>query len=148
MRREREIIRSAFLTLFFVTLSSAAEKPPLASWPFEQGKSPDRILGYHKSVPGVVGAGLRFDGQTTSVVRAAADAPRLGDAFTIEAWVAVQTYPWTWCALVNQERDRKAGYFFGLDPEGRFGLQIAVDGQWREVRSDAGVQSVQHTRHA
>ena len=137
MRRGREIIGSAFLALFFLSLASAAEKPPLASWPFDPGKNPDRILGYHKYVPGIVGTGLRFDGQTTSVVRAAASAPRIGDAFTIEAWVAVQTYPWTWCALVNQERDRKAGYFFGLDPEGRFGLQIAVDGRWREVRSES-----------
>ena len=85
---------------------------------------------------GISGTGLRFDGQTTSVVRAAALAPRLGDSFTVEVWAAIQTYPWTWCALVNQEKDRQAGYLFGIDPEGYFGLQLAVGGAWVECRSD------------
>jgi len=113
----------------------AADKPPVASWSFDQGKGADEIRGFQKSVPGVAGNGLRFDGQTTVVVRGAAKAPRLGGPFSVEAWVALQTLPWTWCAVVNQEKDRQAGYFFGLDPEGRFGLHLAVDGQWRESRS-------------
>ena len=131
------LIPGLFLMVLFVSLSAIADKSPAASWPFDQGKGPDRIQGYHKFVAGIAGTGLRFDGQTTSVVRAAAKAPRLGDTLTIEAWAAIQTYPWTWCALVNQEKDRKAGYFFGIDPEGYFGLQLAVDGKWREFRSEA-----------
>jgi len=57
--------------VLFVSLSAIADKSPAASWPFDQGKGPDRIQGYHKFVPGIAGTGLRFDGQTTSVVRAA-----------------------------------------------------------------------------
>jgi len=30
----------------------------------------------------------------------------------------------------------KRGYFFGIDPEGRFGLHLAVDGKWQESKSD------------
>jgi hypothetical protein len=118
-----------------VGLAFAADKPPVASWSFDQETGVDTIRGFRKFVPGVAGNGLRFDGQTTAVVRGASKAPRLGGAFSIEAWVAIQTYPWTWCAVVNQEKDRQSGYFFGIDPEGRFGLQLAVDGQWRESRS-------------
>jgi hypothetical protein len=114
----------------------AVDKPPVASWSFDKGSGADEIRGFRKFVPGIAGQSLRFDGQTTSLVRAAARAPRLGDAFTVEAWAAIQTYPWTWCALVNQEKDHKAGYFFGIDPEGYFGLQLAVDGRWQECRSD------------
>jgi len=118
-----------------VAMALAAGNPPVASWSFDQGSGADAVSGFRKFVPGVAGSGLRFDGQTTAVVRGASKAPRLGGAFSIEAWVAIQAYPWTWCAVVNQERDRKSGYFFGLDPEGRFGLHVAVDGQWRESRS-------------
>jgi len=121
--------------LVFVGMALAADKPPVASWSFDQVSGADDIRGFRKFVPGAAGKGLRFDGQTTAVVRGASEAPRLGGAFSIEAWVAIQTLPWTWCAVVNQEKDRKSGYFFGIDPEGRFGLHVAVDGQWRESRS-------------
>jgi len=117
---------------------AAAEKTPIASWSFD-GPGSDVVRGFHRSVDGVAGKALRFDGQTTAVIRPAAKAPRLGGAFSVEAWVALQTYPWTWCAIANQEKDRRAGYFFGVDPEGRFGLQVAVEEQWLECRSNAGL---------
>jgi hypothetical protein len=118
---------------------AAAERTPVASWSFDGDMGADIIRGFRKFVPGTAGDGLRFDGQTTVVVRAAARMPRLEGAFTVEAWVAIETYPWTWCAVVNQEKDHRAGYFFGIDPEGRFGLQVAVDGRWQECRSSAGL---------
>jgi hypothetical protein len=129
--------RLAILSFIVVLagLAYAADKPPVASWSFDQETGVDAILGFRKFVPGVAGNGLRFDGQTTAVVRGASKVPRLGGPFSVEAWVAIQTYPWTWCAVVNQEKDRQSGYFFGIDPEGRFGLQVAIDGQWRESRS-------------
>ncbi|MCK7478381.1 MAG: LamG domain-containing protein [Candidatus Moduliflexus flocculans] len=105
---------------------TAAEKTPIASWSFDPGSAGDEVRGFQKIVDGVAGQALRFDGQTTAVVRPAAKMPRIGGAFSVEAWVALQTYPWTWCAIANQEKDRRAGYFFGVDPEGRFGLQVAV----------------------
>ena len=135
MRRLQILIMAGLLA----SVAFAADRPPVASWPFDQGVSGDEVRGYHKYVDGVVGRALRFDGQTTVVVRAAARMPRVEGAFSVEAWVAVQTYPWTWCAVVNQEKDRRAGYFLGIDPEGRFGLQVAVNGRWEECRSSAGL---------
>jgi hypothetical protein len=118
---------------------AAAEKIPIASWSFDQGSGGDEVRGFQKIVGGVAGKALRFDGQTTAVVRPAAKMPRIGGAFSVEAWVALQTYPWTWCAIANQEKDHRAGYFFGVDPEGRFGLQVASSGGWQECRSDVGL---------
>jgi hypothetical protein len=127
---------AAFLSaLALAGAAFAADKPAAASWSFEADGGSDVIRGFQKFVAGVSGRALRFDGQTTVVVRAAARAPRLDGAFTVEAWVALQTLPWTWCAVINQEKDRRAGFFFGVDPEGRFGLQAAVGGRWRESRS-------------
>jgi hypothetical protein len=117
----------------------ATDRPPVASWSFDQGAAGDELRGFHKYVDGVAGKALRFDGQTTAIVRPAVKMPRIDGAFSVEAWVALQTYPWTWCAIVNQEKDRQAGYFFGIDPEGRFGLQVASSGGWQECRSDVGL---------
>jgi len=133
--------RLKILTLAGLLTSSllAAERPPVASWPFDGSTGADVIRGFHKFIPGAAGNGLRFDGQTTVVIRAAARTPRVRGAFSVEAWVALQTYPWTWCAVVNQEQDRRAGFFFGINPEGRFGLQVAAEGRWQECRSSAGL---------
>lgn len=124
------------LTILLANAPLAADQAPVASWSFD-GPGSDGIRGFHKPAKGVSGEALRFDGQTTMVIRAAAQAPRLGGAFSVEAWVAIQTYPWTWCAVVNQEKDRRAGFFFGIDPEGRFGLQVGSSGGWQGCRSGA-----------
>jgi hypothetical protein len=95
----------------------------------------DEISGNFKFVEGVAGKALKFDGFTTSVIRKAEQAPKLGDAFTIEAWVALGAYPWNWCPIVSQSDFGKSGYYFGVDSNGRFGLCVKAGGQWYECRS-------------
>jgi len=79
-------------------------------------------------VPGVSGNGLRFDGYTTSVVRKAESAPKFHGSFSLQAWVALDTYPWNWIPVVDQEQDRQSGYFFGLDAFGHVSLQVQCMG--------------------
>ncbi len=133
-------MKRAALRVLILLLASAvlgAQRAPVTGWSFDRGKDGDDIRGFHAFVPGVAGDALRFDGQTTTVIRKASRTGRLGPAFWVEAWVAIQEYPWTWCAIVNQEKGHKAGYFFGIDPDGRFGLHVAVAGRWQESQSDA-----------
>jgi len=132
--------RLQILTLAGILVSSlfAEDRVPIASWSFD-GPGTDEVRGFHKFVDGVAGKALRFDGQTTTVVRSAVKNPRIDGPFSVEAWVALQTYPWTWCAIVNQEKDRQAGYFFGIDPEGRLGLQLATREGWQACRSSVGL---------
>ena len=33
--------------------------------------------------------------------------------------MAIQTYPWNWVAIVDQEKDHHSGYYFGIDAQGR-----------------------------
>ena len=99
----------------------------------------DSILGNYSVVQGILGLGLKCDGFTTRIVRNAENSPRLTNKFTIEAWIAPQTYPWNWCAIVNQEFNHQRGYFFGIDAEGRIGLHLAINRQWREFISDEKV---------
>jgi len=117
----------------------------LAWWKFESGDGKtaldsvsgikDQIKGLAKYVQGSSGKGLRFDGFTTSIVRSSDKAPKLGDAFTFEAWIAIQAYPWGVCAIINQEKDRKTGYLFGVDARGYVYLDLSVNGKWQQLKS-------------
>ncbi len=127
------------------TVAFAVDNGPAAWWKFDEGRGKialdsitekeDPIQRNFWYLPGVRGTGLKLDGFTTHIIRKAKDAPRLRDSFTVEAWVAPQAYPYNWCAIVNQERDHRAGYFFGIDDFGRVGLHLAIDGKWRECSS-------------
>ena len=62
--------------------------------------------------------------------------PEITGAFSVEAWVAPQAYPWNWCAIVNQEFEHQRGFFFGIDAEGSVGFHAAIARQWRECISE------------
>ncbi|MHC4061997.1 MAG: LamG-like jellyroll fold domain-containing protein, partial [Planctomycetota bacterium] len=98
--------------------------------------SKDRIRGNFKFVEGVSGKALKSDGLTTSVTRKADKAPKLGETFTIEAWVALGAYPWNWCPIVSQADFGKNGCYFGIDSNGRVGLCFSVGGKWYICRSE------------
>lgn len=93
---------------------------------------------------GVTGSGLKLDGFTTCVTRKASDTPRLTNAFTVEAWIAIAAYPWNWCPIVSQQKEERTGYTFGIGPEGELGLQLSLDGifyraKWRVCTSEAKI---------
>jgi beta-fructofuranosidase len=122
----------------------------VAWWRFEEGEVKkahetisgieDEIRGNFKFVGGSSGSALKFDGFTTSVVRKAEQAPKLGDAFTIEAWIALGAYPWNWCPIVSQADFGESGYYFGIDSQGRFGLSVKTGGEWLSCKSEIPVE--------
>jgi hypothetical protein len=95
----------------------------------------DRLSGNFRLVRGVRGQAVKFDGYTTRVIRSGNRAPRLGEAFTMEAWVAPAALPWNWCPVLSQEKDGLVGYSFGIGPLGEFGLRVSVRGEWKECLS-------------
>ncbi len=97
------------------------------------------ILNHYQWVKGVSGDGLKFDGFTTLVELAPKDAPKVGPGFTVESWIAMQSYPWNWVPIIDQHQDEASGYFFGIDAEGRPGLQLSVWGIWNICRSDVRI---------
>ncbi|MBM3309980.1 MAG: LamG domain-containing protein [Candidatus Aminicenantes bacterium] len=115
---------------------SGQDEAPASHWTFDAG-SKETVEGRFQFVPGVAGTGLKFDGYTTRVVRKASAAPRLGEAFTLEAWVAMAALPWNWCPVLSQERGGLVGYSFGIGPRGEFGLKVSVRGVWRECVSSS-----------
>jgi hypothetical protein len=126
--------------ILLANIAVAQNDAPVAWWKFDEGSGNiardeassigDNVLNNHQWAKGVSGTGLKFDGFTTLVERAAKDVPQLGPQFSIEAWVAIQTYPWNWVAIVDQEKNYHSGYYFGIDPEGHLGLQLSVWGTW------------------
>jgi len=125
----------------FGSLLEAAQGPdPVAWWRFENvgeeqiyettGQTYDSISGNFKRVEGVVGSALRLDGFTTLITREAAKAPRLEEAFTLDAWVAVAAYPWNWVPILAQENEEESGYVFSVGPQGRVGFKMSVGENW------------------
>ncbi|HUW20744.1 MAG TPA: LamG domain-containing protein [Sedimentisphaerales bacterium] len=150
---------TAFILTFtlYCRCACAGEDGPVAWWRFDEGEGAkaldsasqkeDSISGNFTYIRGVAESALKCDGFTTRVVRRAADAPRLEDEFTVEARVLPQEYPWNWCAIVNQEKDHKAGYFFGIDQIGRVGLHLAVNGKWRQCTSSETIPFMEKWSH-
>ncbi len=144
--------RSSFRYLFIILIvfnALADEKNPVAWWTFDEASGSraidsatgiaDSVEGHFRHAQGVRGNGLKCDGYTTRIIRSAKTAPIITGAFTVEAWVAPQSYPWNWCAVVNQEYEHQRGFFFGIDAEGRIGLHLAVKRQWRECVSEVKI---------
>ena len=150
-RRWWTIVGSALVSVVSsdtVSLAQGAVKP-LAQWRFDESQGPaaqddagggaDIIAGLYKFVRGVAGNALQFDGYTTSIQRPWPRVPPIAGGFTVEAWVALDAYPWNWVPIVDWERDMQAGFLFGIDPYGRIGLHAAVAGSWQVLSSSAKV---------
>lgn len=140
---------SVLILLLIVSAASSQSVSPAAWWKFNDGQGNTSldsvngvrtpILNHHKWVRGVDGGGLQFDGFTTVIEVPAKNAPRLNRGFTIEAWVALASYPWNWVAIIDKHPNHESGYYFGIDAEGRLGLKVAVWGTWQILRSQIRV---------
>ena len=118
----------------------AAAAPPTVCWTFDEARDTgaaqqarerlDSLQGAIEVVPGVRGSGLKFDGFTSRLVRAAKDLPHFGPALTVEAWIAPQEYSWAWTGIVDHDQDARAGFFLGLNHLGQAGFYASVGGQW------------------
>ncbi len=128
------------LLVLFGTERVYAEETAVAHWTFD-GKTTesvkdtvsgtaDVISGNFRVVTGVSGEALKFDGYTTMVVKKAAEVPALGSAFTLEAWVALAAYPWSWCPVVCHTQEN-AGYALEIGPSGEVAVKVFSGSAWR-----------------
>jgi hypothetical protein len=139
------IASTLFIVLGGAPTVQAQAQEPVAKWSFDESDGAtaresvtgvdDKITGIFKHVPGVSGGALRFDGDTTGMVHPSAAAPKLTSAFSIESWIAINTYSWNWIPIVDQRKGEEAGYLFGIDSFGHLGLQLAANGHWESLTS-------------
>lgn len=105
---------------------------------------------------GISGTALQFDDVSTQLSFPASSSPKPETAITLEAWVAIGAYPWSWCPIVQQcddvpeelasemiqgtaaqyKKEDDRGYFLGIDGHGHPGMKIRVGGNWEELTSD------------
>jgi Concanavalin A-like lectin/glucanases superfamily len=137
---KRLVVAATWFLICIPIFVRAQSRGPVAEWSFNEtdGKvahdsvsgTDDAIVGLFKHVAGVSGNGLRFDGETTGITRGHKGVPQTTAGITVDAWIAVNAYPWNWVPLVEHRREEQAGYSFGIDSFGHLGLRVAVDGQW------------------
>ncbi|MHC4207761.1 MAG: LamG domain-containing protein, partial [Planctomycetota bacterium] len=89
---------------------------PVAWWKFDEAKGDiavDSVSGKkctiegHKSLwkKGVSGTALQFDGYNSIIRLSASKAPKVSSALTLEGWVAIGAYPWSWAPIIQQADD-------------------------------------------
>ena len=139
-RTEKIILFLFFLMASFKPILFAKEDGLVAWWKFNSDDGnrtrdditgiQDTIEGNFKYAQGVSGTALKLDGFTTRVLRAAKDAPELGESFTVEAWIALGEYPWNWCPVLTTELDEIKGFRLMVGPYGQVSMEMAIGEQW------------------
>jgi hypothetical protein len=130
---------------FFAPYGTCEDTDPVAWWSFD-GETresirdsisgmDDPITGNFRSLKGVSGQAIKFDGYTTMVARKGTEAPVLSSAFTIEAWLAIAAYPWNWCPVVSH-KDSSAGYALEIGPDGELAVKVFSGNAWRGCISE------------
>ena len=96
----------------------------------------DSVCGNHEYVPGVKGKAIKLDGFRTYIRRDRDNSPPPAGAFTVESWVALASYPWSWCPVVDCSYPNIKGFFLGVDSEGHVGFKIAAGSSWYEATTE------------
>ena len=89
---------------------------PVAWFRFDEGKGDftsesiggaESVITGHKSLwkKGMSGTALQFDGYNTTIMIEGDKAPEISEAITLESWVVIGAYPWSWCPIVQQADD-------------------------------------------
>lgn len=154
MFRKIVLILVSLLICFSATLLA---QEPILYWNFETIENcslveavtgiADILEGNFKVAEGIRGKGLRFDGFTTCLRRKPEHAVWPGDAFTVEAWVALGNYPWNWCPILTTESDEIKGYRLLVGPLGQVSLQAAIEEQWVSCTTRQEVMPLRRWMH-
>ena len=96
----------------------------------------DSVFGNHEYVPGVQGNAIKLDGFRTYIRRDRDNSQPPAGAFTVESWVALASYPWSWSPVVDCSYPNIKGFFLGIDSEGHVGFKIAAGSSWYEATTE------------
>lgn len=107
---------------------------PAVSWNFDDGLSAHKDLvtenqsGNSSTASGLMelykkgvsGTALAFDGYTNEVRYSQSNSPAFGTAFTAEAWVAPNAYPWEVAPIIHRSYDiGDTGFLLGMTAHGK-----------------------------
>ncbi len=108
----------------------------------------DSLYGNFEYVPGIDGHAIKLDGFRTYIKRNSNNSDRLVNNFTVESWIALASYPWSWSPVVDCSYPKIKGFFFGIDQVGHIGFKIATGSSWYEVTTERKVSLKEWTHVA
>jgi hypothetical protein len=104
------------------------------------------LLGNAVGAPGVQGKCLILDGLTSFATLESSQIPKLENAFTVEAWIALGAYPLASAPIVDLHDPAKGGLFFGIDAHGRLVIGVRAGNRWQSL-TGAGVIPLRQWHH-
>ena len=99
----------------------------------------DSVFGSFEYVPGIYGNAIKLDGFRTYIKRDHFSSNSLDGEFTVESWIALASYPWSWSPVLDCSYERIKGFFFGIDSEGHVGFKVASGNSWYEVTTKMNI---------
>jgi hypothetical protein len=93
----------------------------------------DSLYGNFKYVSGVHGKAIKLDGFRTYIRRNRYSSTIPKGPFTVESWIALASYPWSWSPVIDCSYKEINGFFLGIDREGHAGFKIAAGSSWYEI---------------
>lgn len=134
-------VLAASLPLISIDEAIAQTSAPSIYWDFDQSSDATFETQFPQPdfVPGVTGKGWRSDGFSSSVSAPLALSPEGG--FSVDAWVALESYPSGYerpveeqvTASIAQQASKGRGFDLYIDPFGRWGLRVATERGYVEV---------------
>jgi len=140
-----------------VTGQSRQEEGLLAWWRFDSIENNKQlieevsgqrnpIISYFQSAPGIRGKSIKLDGYHSRIESTPLQLEGK-KALYMEAWVALQSYPWNRCPIINQGRafsqEQEAGegsdFFFGFDAYGHLIFELLLGDSLCSIRSPEAV---------
>lgn len=150
------VLSSCVLALYFGNFGSqstfanseSAEKDTICWWGFDDdgeetalekvGQKKDSVFGNVEYVPGVYGKAIKLDG-FGAYIKKGQNTVKPEGAFTVESWVALASYPWSWSPVADCSYPKIKGFFFGIDREGHVGFKTAAGRSWYEVMTTKNI---------
>ena len=146
------ILNLLFIASFFLTASATFGQNSgdlISWWPFDEKREnfvldeiqqkKDTVYGSYEYVPGVYGNAIKLDGFRTYISSNQNNSNSLSGAFTVESWIALASYPWSWSPVVDCSYEKLNGFFFGIDREGHVGFKIGAGSSWFEITTAMNV---------
>ncbi len=136
---------AGFITPSSYAQAESSEAENICWWSFntesktsvldEVGQKNDSAYGSIEYVPGIHGKAIKLDG-FRSYIKRDQNSARPAGAFTVESWIALASYPWSWSPVIDCSYERIKGFFFGIDRQGHVGFKIAAGSLWYEAATE------------
>ena len=140
-------MRQTILTIltahaFLVAGGSLRAQETFALWSFNQitnsttieevSKQPDRIVGFCDPAPGIASGAIQLDGYTSFLERAKFG-KNLPEQFTVNAWLALESYPWFRSPVFDLRRAEMDGVILGVNHSGKLAAGFGQPDSWVEM---------------